>query len=141
MSYRIRAAALSIGLVFTVCLALPVRASAQGNDGLHHMTRLGGTSRFTPPIRSVDALKRTFGRMRIQKDVGKVLTDAGIGQLQAEVLRNLTEGTVTQVMIEPGTHLEWMALRRGGPRILRNLQWDGKRPFRAFQFEIDDRQN
>ena len=141
MSYRLRAAALSVGLVFTVCLALPFEALAQGADGVRHMTRLGGSTRFTAPVRNVDALKRTFGRMRIQNDVGTVLTEAGIPQLRAEVLRNITEGTVTQVTIAPGTRIEWMALRRGGPRIIRNLQWDGRRPFRAFQFEIDDRVN
>ena len=62
----------------------------------------------------------------IQNDVGTVLTEAGIAQLRAEVLRNLTEGTVTQMTIAPGTRIEWMALRRSGPRIIRNLQWDGR---------------
>src|SRR5262245_38884466 len=104
MSYPIRAAALSAGLVFTLCLALPFEAAAQA-DGLRHMTRLGGSTAFTAPIRNVDALKRTFGRMRIQNDVGTVLTEAGIPQLRAEILRNLTEGTVTQVEIAPGTHI------------------------------------
>jgi hypothetical protein len=141
MSYGFRAAAATVGLVFTFCLALPFEASAQGADGVRHMTRLGGSTRFTAPVRSVDALRRTFSRMNIQNDVGTVLTEAGIPQLRAEVLRNLTEGTVTQVTIAPGTRIEWMALRRGGPRILRTLQWDGARPFRAFQFEIDDRVN
>ena len=141
MSYRFQAAALSVGLVFTICVALPFEAFAQANDGVHHMTRLGGATRFTAPVRNVDALKRTFGRMRIQNDVGAVLTEAGIGQLRAEVLRNLTEGTVTQVTIAPGTRIQWMALRRRGPHIIRTLQWDGRRPFRAFQFEIDDRVN
>ena len=53
----------------------------------------------------------------------------------------LLAGTTRPSPIAPGTHIEWMALRRNGPRIIRNLQWDGRRPFRAFQFEIDDRQN
>jgi hypothetical protein len=141
MSYRFHAAVASIGLVFTFCLAVPFEASAQGPDGVRHMTRLGGSTRFTAPVRSVDALRRTFGRRNIQNDVGTVLKEAGVPQLQQEVLRNLTEGTVTQVTITPGTRLEWMALRRNGPRILRTLQWDGRRPFRAFQFEIDDRVN
>src|SRR5436190_7526521 len=141
MSYRFPSVALSVGLVFMLCVALPLEALAQANNGVHHMTRLGGATRFTPPIRSVDALKRAFGRMRLQNDVGAVLTEAGIGQLRAEVLRNLTEGTVTQVTIAPGTSIQWMALRRRGPHIIRNLQWDGRRPFRAFQFEIDDRVN
>ena len=70
MSYRFRAAALSVGLVFTLCLALPSGALAQGADGVRHMTRLGGSTRFTAPVRSVDALKRSFSRMRIQNDVG-----------------------------------------------------------------------
>jgi hypothetical protein len=143
-----RAIATMVGLGLTLSVGIPQQALAQAPrraavtpDGVHHATRLGGSTRFTAPVRTVDAMKRTFTRMSIQNDVGRVLTEAGVGQLRAEVLRNITEGTVQPITVAPGTHIEWMALRRNGPRIMRNIEWNGPRPFRAFVFEIDDRQN
>jgi hypothetical protein len=69
-----------------------------------------------------------------------VLEEAGVGSLRAEVVRILSEGAVTATTVAPGSTFEWMATRRRGrPTIMRRVRWDGRRAFRAFQFQIDDR--
>ena len=147
MSYRFHAAALTAALTL---LALPLPAfaqrgggaSGQGAERVHVVRRLNTAYRFTPPVRTVDALKRTMSRANTQRDIGTLLQQAGLESLQAEVLRNLTEGTVTSTSVEPGTSIPWMAeRRRGRPLIMRPTQWAGRAAFQAHQFEIDDRVN
>ena len=110
MTLRTRALATMALLGLAISVGLPEQASAQApqqrEPGVRYATRLGGSTRFTAPVRNVEALRRTFSRMNIQNDVGTVLTEAGIPQLRAEVLRNITEGTLTQVSIAPGTRME-----------------------------------
>src|ERR1044072_4538575 len=119
MSYRFHEAALTAALTL---LALPLPAlaqrgggaAAQGAERVHVVRRLNTAYRFTPPVRTVDALKRTMSRANTQRDIGTLLQQAGLESRQAEVLRNLTEGTVTQVSVDPGPSIPWMAERRRG---------------------------
>ena len=156
MSLRIHAVAITIGLAITLGMSMPSSALAQARgrgaraaqpaqpaaERLHVVRRLNTAYRFTPPVRTVDALKRTMSRANTQRDVRTLLDQAGLTSVQAEVLRNLTEGTVTMTSIDPGTMLVWMAeRRRGRPLIMRPTQWSGRRAFMAYQFEIDDRVN
>jgi hypothetical protein len=149
MSYRLHATAVTTALALTL-LALPLPAfaqrgggaPAQGAERVHVVRRLNTAYRFTPPVRTVEALRRTMGRANIQRDIGTLLQQAGLESLQAEVVRNLTEGTVTRTSVEPGTSMPWMAeRRRGRPLIMRPTQWAGRNAFQAHQFEIDDRVN
>jgi hypothetical protein len=149
MSYRLHATALTAALALTI-LALPLPAlaqrgggaPAQGGERVHVVRRLNTAYRFTPPVRTVEALRRTMGRANIQRDIGTLLQQAGLESLQAEVVRNLTEGTVTRTTVDPGTSMPWMAeRRRGRPLIMRPTQWAGRNAFQAHQFEIDDRVN
>jgi hypothetical protein len=149
MSYRFHATAITTAIALTL-LALPLPAlaqrgggaPAQGADRVHVVRRLNTAYRFTVPVRNVDALKRTMSRANIQRDIGTLLDQAGLASIRAEVVRNLTEGTVTTTSVEPGTMLVWMAeRRRGRPLIMRPTQWAGRAPFQAHQFEIDDRVN
>ena len=150
MSYRI-ATAVTASLVFAL-LALPLPAKAQARGGgagaaqpaerLHVVRRLNTAYRFTPPVRTVATLRTTMTRANIQRDIGTLLDQAGLSSVRDEVVRNLTQGTVTPTTISPGTMLVWMAERRSGrPLIMRPTQWAGRAPFRAHQFEIDDRQS
>jgi hypothetical protein len=147
MSHRPHACALMVGAIFVLGLAVPQAALAQRGapppgERLHSVRRLNTTYRFTPPVRTVDALKRTMSRPNIQRDIGTLLEQAGLSSIQNEVVRNLTEGTVTATTIDPGTMMQWMAeRRRGRPLIMRPTRWDGRAPFRAHRFEIDDRTN
>ena len=148
MSYRFRATAVTTLALALLALPLPALAQrgggapAQGAERVHVVRRLNTAYRFTPPVRSVDALRRTMSRANTQRDIGTLLQQAGLESLQAEVIRNLTEGTVTRTSVEPGTSIPWMAeRRRGRPLIMRPTQWAGRTAFQAHQFEIDDRVN
>ena len=149
MSYRIHATAVTTAIAFTL-LALPIPAlaqrgagaGAQGAERVHVVRRLNTAYRFTPPVRTVEALRRTMSRANTQRDIGTLLEQAGLASLRVEVLRNLSEGTVTRTSVEPGTMIPWMAeRRRGRPLIMRPTQWAGRAAFQAHQFEIDDRVN
>jgi len=139
---------LCAGLVFLLSSGFPLTASAdtsaeaaaqQAPARVQSLRRLGGASRFTAPVRNIDALKRTMSQARIQRDLGTVLDRVGLSSLRTEVLKNLAEGLVTETTLARGTSMEWMALRRGGrPDILRNVRWDGAQPLEGFQFIVDD---
>ena len=99
---------------------------APSSDDYRPIRRLGGATRFTRPVNTIDALQKTFSQMRIQSDVRAVLELANLGGNSAEVNRILGNGMVMETTIAPGTTIEWMALRRGNrPDISRRLRWDG----------------
>lgn len=75
----------------------------------------------------------------MRRDIVRVLEGAGVGLLQADVLRILSEGAVTETTMAPGTVMEWMALRRQGRAgIMRNVRWDGRQAEPAYEFVIDN---
>ena len=45
-----------------------------------------------------------------------------------DVQHKLAVGQVTPAALPPGTVIEWMALRRAGPEVVRNIRWDGGSP-------------
>ena len=98
--------------------------------------RLGGrTTRFSPPMHSVSDLRLMVNTNRTQ--ISQVLTMAGLGDISAQVLETLTSGQMTEATITPGTHMQWMALKRAGtPDLLRNVRWAGRESFEAFQFVV-----
>jgi hypothetical protein len=79
-----------------------------------------------------------MSRPAIQTDLGTVLQRAGLPALTAQVQSILSLGEVTATTLAQGTTIEWMALRRGGPNVVRNVRWDGNAPLEGFQFTIDD---
>jgi hypothetical protein len=101
--------------------------------------QLGGSTRFTPPVNTVEALQKTMSQPRIQTDIRTVLEMDNLGSLTGEVTKILSSGMVMDTTVPNGTTFLWMALRRGGrPEISRNLRWDGDKPLEGFQFVIDD---
>ena len=55
------------------------------------------------------------------------------------MIDTLTTGTVRDTTIQPGTHMEWMAMKRAGtPAISKNIRWSGRQPFDAWQFDVTD---
>jgi hypothetical protein len=113
-------------------------ASAASAQEVRSVRTLGGPTRFTAPVRDVAALTRSMSRPAIQKDLGTVLDRAGLPALMAQVQNILSNGQVTETTLAPGTTIEWMALRRRGPNVVRNIRWDGRQPLEGFEFIIDD---
>src|SRR5262249_44516309 len=63
---------------------------------------------------------------------------AGLGDLSDKFLDMVSTGYVSDTTVAPGTHFDWMALKRGGRAgVLRNLRWTGRDAFDAFQFSVE----
>ncbi|MDA1185961.1 MAG: hypothetical protein O2930_15130 [Acidobacteria bacterium] len=58
--------------------------------------------------------------------------------LAEHVQHNLAVGQATAATLPQGTVMQWMALRRGGPNVVRNIRWDGDAPLAGFAFTVDD---
>ena len=147
---RIRGLAyLSLVLFLAIGFPLPASADDAGEAAAaaqqpaptdyRPIRRLGGATRFTRPVNTVDALQKMFSQARIQSDVRAVLEMDNLGANTAEVNRILSGGMVMETTIAPGTRLEWMALRRGGrPATVTRVQWAGDKPLEGYQFVIDN---
>ncbi len=145
---RIRGLA-SLGLSFFLLTGFPQHASAddageaaaqqRAATDYRPIRRLGGATRFTRPVNTVDALQKMFSQARIQSDVRAVLEMDNLGANTAEVNKILSGGMVMETTIAPGTRLEWMALRRGGrPATVTRVEWGGAKPLEGYQFVIDN---
>jgi hypothetical protein len=75
---------------------------------------LGGPNRFSAPLHSTDDL-RTMVRTN-RTPLTSVFGQAGLGDLSGQLLDTLTVGEITTVTVAPGTHFEWMAMKRRGRR-------------------------
>ena len=126
-----------LGLAITSLLLGASPAVAQ-QEPPQSITRLGGATRFTAPVNDISALATTMGRAAIQVDLATVLEAAGMPGVIMDVQHRLAVGQVTAATLPPGTVIEWMALRRAGPEVVRNLRWDGEAPLPGFEFTVDD---
>ncbi len=126
-----------LGLALTSLLLGASPAVAQ-QEPPQSITRLGGATRFTAPVNDISALATTMGRAAIQADLATVLEAAGMPGVTMDVQQKLAVGQVTATTLPPGTVLEWMALRRAGPEVVRNIRWDGEAPLPGFEFTVDD---
>jgi hypothetical protein len=71
------------------------------------------------PMRTVDELHSMAKMNRTQ--LNQVLSLAGLSSISGQVIDALTGAPLTETTIQPGTHIEWMAMKRTGtPAIVRN---------------------
>jgi hypothetical protein len=99
--------------------------------------RLGTSERFSMPMRTVDQLHAMVNKNRSQ--FTQVLSLASLSGISGQVFDALTIGPVTDTTIQPGTHMEWMAMKRAGkPAIVQNVRWSGRTPFDAWTFDVTD---
>jgi hypothetical protein len=126
----------------TVLGTLVATVAAQGVAAAGQQTRevavrtLGGPNRFSGPMHGVEDLRTMATSNRTQ--ISSVLGQAGIGEISTQVLNVLTTGYISDTTVAPGTHFEWMALKRAGrPGVLRNVRWTGRQSFDAFQFSVE----
>jgi hypothetical protein len=124
-------------LVATVLGMLAAPAIAQdGTDGREHqVTKLGGTTRFSQPLRTVDDLHAMVIANR--SAIRSVMVMAGYGDVSAQLADGFSVSEVTDTTITPGSRFLFMALKRGGaPAVLRNVRWAGRDSFEAYQFKV-----
>lgn len=127
--------------VCLLVLGFSVPSFAQ-NDGIKTATRLGGPNRFYGTVRNRPALQRMMKNRRAQRGIDTILQTTNLTALNGQITKILTDAdpaVLTEVDIPVGTTISWMALRRNGRAdVVRNIRWGGRRPFKAFQFVIDD---
>src|SRR5215475_10196881 len=126
--------------VTTVLGALVATAAAQGGAGAQTretaIRTLGGPNRFSGPMHSVDDL-RTMVTTN-QSQITSALQQAGVGDISTAWLNTVNTGYVSDTTVAPGTHFDWMALKRAGrPGVLHNVRWTGAQSFDAFQFSVE----
>jgi opacity protein-like surface antigen len=116
-------------------LGAPAMAQDGTNGREHQVTRLGGTTRFSGPMRTTDDLRAMFQANR--SAIKSVMVMAGYGDVSAQLTDGFTVSAVTDTTIAPGSRFLFMALKRGGaPAVLRNVVWAGRDSFEAFQFNV-----
>src|SRR5215467_10061572 len=109
-------------------------ASAQTREV--EVRTLGGPNRFSGPMHGVDDL-RTMVTTN-QSQISSALQQAGLGDITTEWMNTVNTGYVSDTTVAPGTHFDWMALKRAGrPGVLRNVRWTGRQSFDAFQFSVE----
>jgi hypothetical protein len=124
-------------LVGVIGVTFAGAAAAQTES--HNATVLGGATRFTTPMKDVAALQKAFARPRMQADLRKVFAEAGIESVTDQFLRAIADGAVKDASVPVGSTMEWMASRSASkPHLLRNVTWNGKKPFDAYEIVIDD---
>ena len=97
---------------------------------------LGGPNRFSGPMHGVDDLRTMIAAN--QSQVSSALSQAGLGDITTQFFGTVSSGYVSDTTVAPGTHMLWMALKRGGrPGVLRNVRWTGRDSFEAFQFSVE----
>jgi hypothetical protein len=122
-------------LVITLLALLSAPASAQSTGREISVSVLGSSNRFSQPVNTVDDLHAMTNANRSQ--ITHVLTVVGLANISTQVFDTLATGHVTEVTIVPGTHINWMAVKRAGrPVVLRNVRWTGRQPFDAWQFAV-----
>jgi hypothetical protein len=73
-----------------------------------------------------------------QSQVTSALQQAGLGDISTAWLNTVNTGYVSDTAVAPGTHMDWMALKRAGrPGVLHNVRWTGSQSFDAFQFSVE----
>jgi opacity protein-like surface antigen len=73
-----------------------------------------------------------------QTQITSVLQQAGLGDMAEQWFNMISAAYVSDTTVAPGTHFEWMALKRAGrPGVLRNVRWTGRDAFDAFQVSAE----
>jgi hypothetical protein len=127
-------------LTATMLGTLIVAAAAQGVASAQTrevaVRTLGGPNRFSVPMQSADELKAMINANRAQ--VTSALGQAGLGDISDKFLDTVNSDYISDTTISPGTHFDWMALKRAGSAdLLRNVRWTGRDVFDAFQFSVE----
>jgi nucleoid-associated protein YgaU len=112
-------------------------------DGFHHATRLGGPRSLVGPVRDLKMLKRDMALPRVHKAVQGAIDAAGVSPaVRDEVMNTLVAAdaaSMKDTKFEVGGTMDWMGLKTNGkPDVIRNVRWNGVKPFPGWTFDVDD---
>ncbi len=123
-------------LVVAASLLTGVTFDAQAE--LHRATRLGNpATRFAPPLKTPDDLRRTLLSESLREDVLKVLRLSGFNGDFEDFRQAVANAPIHEISLPVGSVLTAMSTRKNGePRLLRNVLWAGKQPIDAYAFSF-----
>lgn len=108
---------------FGLLLAFLLTASAASAQTI--IIRLGGSTRFTAPVHSIEDVKKA-STPAYEQDVKAVLEKVGQGSIADKVNQAINEGQVTSAILFKGASIEWMAFRNKGRADVKvNLIYSG----------------
>jgi len=104
----------------------------------HRASHLGNpTTRFAPPVKTPDALRRTLQNKAIQSDVEMVARKSGYQGDMADFWKAVQSAPIKALSIPPNTLLPAMSTRKKGKvDVLFNVLWIGKKPIDAYEFSF-----
>jgi hypothetical protein len=116
-------------ILILVC-ALPAQAYQ------HKAVRLGHPlTRFAPPLKIPEDLRRTLLDPRLQADVTAIARESGYTGDMEDFRRAATEAVIQAIQIPPGALLPAMSTReKGKPVLLKEVLWAGAQPIDAYEF-------
>lgn len=111
-------------------------AAAQGEP--HRSTRLGNpATRFAPPLKTPEDLRRTLLGEALRDDVRLVARRSGYTGDMEDFLRAAETAPIQALSIPPNTLLPAMSTRRKGKAdVIHNVLWAGKQPIDAYEFSF-----
>jgi hypothetical protein len=128
---RLSAFLTALGLI----LSLPAVAAPTES---HRATHLGNPStRFAPPIKTPEDLRRTLLSDALRDDVEQVARKSGFSGDMADLLHAAETAPIKELGIPPKTLLPAMSTRKKGKvEVLHNVLWVGKKPIDAYEFSF-----
>lgn len=107
----------------------------------HRATRLGNPAhRFAKPLQKPEDLRALFRDPKLRADIESVLRQASWPGDAEDLRRAAASAEITAVQVPVGTRLPFMSTRRQGkPVALIDVEWAGKEPFAAYEFDFGSR--
>jgi hypothetical protein len=104
----------------------------------HRATSLGNPrTRFAPPRRSPEDVRRLLLDEKLKPDVASVLRQAGWEGRVQDLWTAVRTAEITRIQLPVGTRMPFMASRRNGfPIALRDVLWAGDEPVEAYAFKF-----
>lgn len=127
-----------LSLLVSVLLCLPSAQAAPAQPDLHRATRLGNpATRFAPPLKTPEDLRRTLSSDTLRADVQQVARMSGyLGDME-DFLKAVANAPVREIRIPVNTVLPAMSTRnKGKVDLLRNVLWAGRKPIDAYEFSF-----
>lgn len=127
-----------LALILSALIGLTPAHAAAAQPDLHRATRLGNpATRFAPPLKTPEDLRRTLSSEALREDVQHVARMSGyLGDME-DFRRAVANAPIKAVRIPVNTVLPAMSTRnKGKVDLLRNVLWAGRKPIDAYEFSF-----
>ncbi len=120
-----------------IILALSAPLTAAQTEP-HRATRLGNpATRFAPPLKTPEDLRRTLLNDALRDDVQLVARKTGFNGDMEDFRRAVRTAPIRELRIPPNTLLPAMSARKKGKvDVIHNVLWAGKQPIEAYEFSF-----